>query len=336
MTTKSCRVLAAILLVFMTGIAGFDASAAVPTAPTITLRYAAASLAGDIGVQTSKRFLDLVQAKSNGRIQYKFFPGGTLGAPPELVSLVKAGSLEGIAESVSFLSESIPYASCLELPLAFAEPQELWTALDGALGNKVKEEVQKKLDLKILSYVDYGSREFVVVPRPIVKAEDIKGLKFRVMPSPVMVKTYESLGAKPIQLTTNEIFTALQTKQIDGLDFPAEATIVRKYHEVAKHVTMVGLYRVVNPMTLNKKWYDGLPQDLQKILADSAKEAVDWGRMEQEKSRQAAGDKLAGQGVKVNVLSAAEKAKLRGMLKPVYDMVRKDYPKDFVDLLLGY
>ena len=337
MLSNSCRVIWALLLVFVIGIAGNAASAAAPAVSTtdLTIRYAAASLPADIGVQTSRRFLDSVKARSNGRIQYKFFPGGTLGAPPELYSLIKAGSLEGYAESVSFLSESIPYISCLELPLVFATPAETWAALDGALGNKIKDDVQK-LGLKILSYVDYGSREFVMLKKPILKAEDLKGVKVRVMPSPVLIKTYESWGAKPIQLTSNEIFNALQTGQIDGFDFPADGTIVRKFYEVAKYVTIAGLYRVVNPLTLNKKWYDSLPQDLQKIVADSAQEAVDWGRTEQERNREAAAKKLADLGVNVNVLNASEKVRLRGMLKPVYDMVRKDYPKEIVDLLPGF
>jgi tripartite ATP-independent transporter DctP family solute receptor len=328
--SNCCRVIWALLLVAVMGMAGSDASAA---STTFTLRYAAASLPADIGVQTSKRFLDLAKEKSGGRIEYKFFPGGTLGTPPDIISLTKAGSLEGYAESASFLSESIPYASCLELPLVFAEPADMWKALDGALGNKIKDDVQKKLGLKILAYVDYGSREFVMLKKSIVKAEDLKGIKVRVMPSPVLIKTYESWGAKPMQLTSNEIFNALQTGQIDGLDFPADGTIVRKFQEVAKYVTMVGLYRVVNPLTLNKKWYDGLPQDLQNIVAVSAQEAVDWGRIEQEKNRESAAKKLADLGVKVNVLSASEKAKLRSMLKPVYDMVRNDYPKEIVDNL---
>jgi TRAP-type C4-dicarboxylate transport system substrate-binding protein len=68
-------------------------------------------------------------------------------------------------------------------------------------------------------------------------------------------------------------------------------------------------------------------------VAVSAQEAVDWGRIEQEKNRESAAKKLADLGVKVNVLSASEKAKLRSMLKPVYDMVRNDYPKEVTDLL---
>ena len=330
--SNRCRVIWALLLVFVIGIAGNAASAAAAT-QMYTLRHSTAGLATDIGPRTDKLFLDLVKATSNGRIDYKFFPGGTLGAGPELVSLTKAGSIEGYTQAMSFLAESIPYVSCLDLPLVFTDPAEMWVALDGALGNKIKDDVQK-LGLRILSFVDYGSREFVMVKKPILKAEDLKGLKVRVMPSPILIKSYESWGAKPIQLTSNEIFTALQTGQIDGLDFPADGTIVRKFHEVAKYVTMVGLYRMVNALTVNKKWYDSLPQDLQKIVADSAQVATDWGRMEQERNREVAAKKLVSQGAKVNVLSASERVKLKEMMKPVYDMVRKDYPKEIADILL--
>jgi tripartite ATP-independent transporter DctP family solute receptor len=326
-----CRVIWTLWLLLMIGIAGSNALAATP----MQMRVSSAALASDIGAQTDKRFLDLVAAGSNGRIEAKFFPGGTLGQGPELISLTKAGSIEGYDQSVSFLSEGMPYVACLDLPLAFADAQGMWAALDGALGNKIKDDVEKKLGLKILTFVDYGGREFIMVPKPIVKAEDLKGLKVRVLPSPIAIKAYESWGAKPVQLTANEIFTSLQTGQIDGLDFPADATIVRKFHEVAKYVTMVDLYRQTNSLTVNKKWYDGLPQDLQKLMADSARTATAWGRMEQQKNRETAAKKLADQGVKVNVLSASERVKLRDMLKPVHDMMRKDYPKEFVDLLLG-
>ena len=326
-----CRAMGALLAVLLMGTTGSDAAAAA----AIQMRVSSAALASDIGAQTDKRFVDLVTAGSNGRIEAKFFPGGTLGQGPELISLTKSGSIEGYDQSVSFLSEGIPYVACLDLPLAFADAQGMWTALDGALGNKIKDDVEKKHGLKILTFVDYGGREFVMVPKPILKAEDLRGLKVRVLPSPIAIKAYESWGTKPVQLTANEIFTALQTGQIDGLDFPADATIVRKFHEVAKYVTMVDLYRQTNSLTVNKKWHDSLPPDLQKLLTDSARTATAWGRMEQQKNREAAAKKLAEQGVKVNVLSASERVKLRDMLKPVHEMVRKDYPKDFVSLLLG-
>jgi C4-dicarboxylate-binding protein DctP len=325
MRSYCCKVILALLLAI--GV-GSDAVAATP----LTLRLSTAGLVNDIGPQADKLFLDLVQARSNGRIQTKFFPGGTLGQGPELVSLTKAGSLEGYSQALSFLSESIPYVSIVDLPLVFSDSIENWVALDGDLGNRIKEDVQK-IGLKILTFCDYGSRDFVMAKKPILRAEDLKGVKVRSLPSPIMVKTYESFGAKPIQLTVNEVFTALQTGQIDGLDWSASATIVRKYYEVAKYLTVVGLYRQTNSITLNKKWFDSLPQDLQKIVEDSARVATDWGRMEQERDKESALKKLKSLGVKVNVLGDSERAKLRGMMKPVYDMLRKDYPKELVEMV---
>jgi TRAP-type C4-dicarboxylate transport system substrate-binding protein len=304
-------------------------------APEFRLRLGSSSARDDLGTKTSELFGQLVELMSKGHVRFEFFPEGKLGNSKDTIEKVKTGAAEGYTESISNMTWMIPYASVLEMPLAFANPLDTWVALDGALGDIIKRDAEK-VNLKICEFQDYGGRDLITSSKPIVKAEDLKGLKMRCMAtSPVQVKMYECWGATPVPTTVAEILSTLKTGKIEGFDFPAAGIESRKFNEASKYVSLVSLYRVVNPITVNKAWFDSLPKDLQDIVMKAARQAVDWGRLSQERERMSAVANLTKLGMKINVLDPAEISKLRFMLKPLYDDARKQYPKEIVDLILG-
>jgi TRAP-type C4-dicarboxylate transport system substrate-binding protein len=119
------------------------------------------------------------------------------------------------------------------------------------------------------------------------------------------------------------------------LDFPAPSVVARKFNEVSKYVSLANLYRVSNPVALNKGWFDSLPKDLQDIVIGAARQAIDWGRLSQEREKMAAVTDLKKRGMTMNIVAPAEIGRLREMLKPLYDDARKQYPKEIMGLILG-
>lgn len=345
MRKKACRLGWALWCVCVIGVTGSGVSAVIAaqagapapasSAAAVKMRIAVAAMPADMGTQTVERFGKLTELLSHGRIQFEFFPGGKLGKAEETMAMTQKGAIEGYCQSASYLTKMLPYAEALEMPLAFPTPLDAWVALDGALGETIKREAAK-FNYFICGFVDYGGRDFITASRPIVKAEDLKGMKLRCMASaPIQVKMYQAWGAKPTPTDPNEVYQALQAGQIDGLDFPAPSVVARKFNEVSKYVSLANLYRVSNPLALNKGWFDSLPKDLQEIVIGAARQAIDWGRMSQERERMAAVADLRKRGMNVNAVAPAEIGKLREMLKPLYDEARKQHPKEMMDLILG-
>ena len=192
--------------------------------------------------------------------------------------------------------------------------------LDGPIGQKVMAKLQEK-GLVGLVYWENGFRNLTNNKRPITKLEDMDGVKLRVMQNEVFLNSFKSLGANAIPLPFSELFSALETKAVDGQENPFNTIVSSKFYEVQKYLSVTN--HVYSPWIVlaSKKWWDGLSKDEQKVLLDAAKTSRDFERKDPRDEAAKALADLKSKGRQINELAPAETARMRDKLTKVNALV---------------
>ena len=204
-----------------------------------------------------------------------------------------------------------------DTPFLFDNFQEVDTVLDGPIGRKLLDKLPAK-GLVGLSYWDHGFRIVTNSKRPIVKADDLQGLKIRVQQIPVFIDAFNALGANAVPMPFTELYTALEQKAVDGQENPYVSVEVTKFYEVQKYAS--GTRHAYSPLLVlaGKKFWDQLSDDERKILLDAQRgEALPAQGIA--RTRRQGGRPVEGHGMLVNDVSAQERARMRDKLQPVID-----------------
>ncbi|NPV69838.1 MAG: TRAP transporter substrate-binding protein [Firmicutes bacterium] len=219
------------------------------------------------------KFVDLVSQKSNGRIKIEVFPARQLGDEGQLLEQVMKGTLDMAVLSTSTFSKYTPLLDTLQLPFLLSTYDKEYKAVTSEEMKGLLKGLEP-LKIKGLAIYDGGIRHFANNVRPITKPEDLKGLKLRVVPSNLILKTVQTLGANPTPMAYGEIYTGLQTKVIDGEEINITSIYSEKHYEVLKYVSLIGLFPfpALNMMNLDK--FNSLSKEDQKIISDAAWESI--------------------------------------------------------------
>lgn len=265
------------------------------------------------------KFIELVDAKSNGKIKIKGFYAGALGNDVQVTSALQGGTIEFTVPQTTTLTGMVKEYEILDFPFLFSTVQEAEQVLDGPVGDKLLALLPAK-GLIGLAYWENGFFNATNSKHPINKVEDFEGLKFRAVQAKISQETVKALGANPVPLAVPELYTALETRTVDGQGTPTAVIAALKLNEVQKYLSLTRhSYGAFIPL-VSKKFWDKLSEGDRKILKDSAVEARSFQRgvaRDQEKSAQAA---MASQGLIVNEVTAAERARMREKVQPVWKM----------------
>jgi len=266
----------------------------------------------------AKKFADLVAAKSEGKIKVKVFPGGTLGGEQQVASAMQGGTIEAASMAPAQLVGMVKEFVVLDFPFSFANEREADFVLDGPVGRKLMDKLPEK-GLIGLGYMEQGYRSITNSKRPVTRLEDIQGLKIRTILNPLYIDMFNALGANAVPMPFPELYTALESKAVDGQENPYSTAEASKFYEVQKYMSATRHIYNSQMMLVSKKFWDTLSADEKKILQDASNEASVYQRKVAremgEKSRQV----LIGHGMQINDLSPAELARMRDKVKPVID-----------------
>jgi len=283
-----------------------------------TLKFAFQNQTGHPQAQGAQKFADLVSAKSDGKITVKLFPGGALGGDLQTVSALQGGTVEITVLNAGILSAQVKEFAVYDFPFLFNNGQEADAVTDGPFGQKLFGTLEDK-GLHGLGYWDLGFRNVTNSKRPIAKADDIAGLKIRVIQSPIYVDLFNTLGANATPLPFPELYSALDQKAVDGQENPNTVILSSKFAEVQKYVTQTR--HIYNPQALivSKKTWDTMSDQEKKIISDSVSEATTFQRQASRGAADSALEALKQAGMTVTELPPTEVAKLREKVKPVID-----------------
>jgi TRAP-type transport system periplasmic protein len=263
--------------------------------------------------RAAKVFAEAVEKASGGKMRVRAIGGAALGSDNQMQQAVIGGAQEMMVGSTATLVGISKEMALWDTPFLFNNAKEADAILDGPIGEKVMAKLPEK-GLVGLVYWENGFRNLTNTKRPVTKLEDLAGIKLRVMPNPVYLEAFNTLGANAVPLAFSELFSALETKTVDGQENPYNTILSSKFYEVQKYVSVTN--HVYSPwiVLVSKKWWDGLSKDEQKVLMDAAKASRDFERKDTREEAGKALGELKAKGMQINELSPAETGRMRDKL----------------------
>jgi TRAP-type transport system periplasmic protein len=271
-----------------------------------------------------KKFAEIVAAKSGGKLKVQEFPSNQLGTEQQQTSALQGGVQEMQAPATTSLVSIVKDYGVVDFPFTVSSHAQAFALLDGPLGKALLEKLPEK-GLVGLAYWDLGFRNVTNSKRPIARPEDLDGLKLRVIPNPVFLDTFKAFKANPVPMSFSELYTALETRTVDGQENPYAVILSNKFYEVQKYVSGTNHVYGTNIILVGKRFWDRLTPAEQKILQDAALEARDYQRqVSLEASRKAVGE-LQSKGMQFNDVAQAERDRMRAIAKPVTEKALAGY-----------
>jgi len=277
-----------------------------------------------------------VERKSNGRIQVELIWGGALGSPADRMKQVMMGQIQGADTAEGPLAQVFKPVQVFSIPYLFESEYQAWRVYDGPFVKKLTEELRNKTGLRVLHWWESGGfKQWSNSKRQINTPGDMKGLKLRVMPSPIFQKLVSSLGASPTPISFGELYGALKTKTVDGQNNALSLVNLFKYYQVQKYITVDNHVYAVSSMVINDKFYQSLPKDLKQVIDKAQKLALAVNRGVSRYTDHMAIDGLKKNGMDIYVLTPAERAQFKAKSQgPVLEWLRKEVGTEWVDGML--
>ena len=254
-----------------------------------------------------------ILADSKGRVDLKVFPSSQLGTDTDMLSQIRSGAIDYFTLSPLILGTLVPSAQISGVGFAFKDYNQVWAAMDGELGAHVRKEIAAKSTMFAFEKIwDNGYRQMTSSARAITKPDDLKGMKMRVPPSPFWVSMFKAFEASPATINFAEVYTALQTKIVDGQENPLAIIATAKLFEVQQFCSITNHMWDGFWFLANKQSFARLPADLQEIVTRNVNKAGLNQRDDVRKLNDSLLGELKSKGMAINTTDAEVfRAKLR-------------------------
>lgn len=284
----------------------------------------------------AQKFAEVLEKKTEGKVKLKVFPNGTLGGEQQVASAMQGGLVDVSSMAPAQLVGMIKEFVVLDFPFSFASDAQADAVLDGPFGKKLMALLPEK-GLVGLGFQHQGYRSISNSKRPITKLEDIQGLKIRTILNPLYVDMLNTLGANAVPMPFPELYTALETRTVDGQENPEQTVEASKFYEVQKYFS--GTRHIYNTQMLmvSKKLWDTLSADEKKAFQEASDEASVYQRKVARDLIEKSRETLQKHGMQLNEIAPEELARMRVKVQPVVDkyaaQVGVELVKEFQDEL---
>ncbi len=267
------------------------------------------------------KFKEALEEKSDGKMTINNFPQSQLGGEVEMQEAVQSGNQDIVFTSSSTLANVIPEFGILDVPYLFDDLEEANETLRTDAGKQLLDLLPES-GLIGLGYVETVDRN-VFAGKPINKAEDLQGLKIRVIEAPGYVETYKALGAQPTPMAYSELYTSLQQGVVDGGDTSADQFVMDKFMEVSDYFSLSGMNHIAVVGVMSKSVWDELDSDQQAIVQEAFDEASTFAPEEFQRQRDKYLEEMEKEGV--NIVET-DKESLKKATEDVKAKLIKDTP----------
>lgn len=283
------------------------------------LRFAHPHPEADSWHRAALLFAQTLKERSNGALTVQVFGNGALGSDPTTISSARGGTLDIALTGNPFFTGLAPKLNVLDLPFQFRDRRHVAAVLDGPIGDRLKPELEAS-GLVTLGFWDIGFRNLTNSRRAVRNAEDVRGLKIRTTPNPAHIKAFQLLGANPLPMPFTELFTAMETRTVDGQENPTTLILNARFHEVQKHLSLTRHAYTAGILAMSKQRLEALPKAQQDLVRAVAAEVTPKQRQMNEEAEPGSIAKLKQEGMQV-----VEAPDRDSMAKIVAEAVRDDY-----------
>jgi tripartite ATP-independent transporter DctP family solute receptor len=214
----------------------------------------------------------LARERSQGKVIIDILPNGQLGNETDCIEYLQSGALAMTKVSAGPLESFLPEMAVFSVPYVFRSEEHCWKVLDGAIGDRLLL-AGKDRDLIGLCYYDAGTRNFYTTDTAIEHPDDLQGLKIRVMKSKTSMDMVDALGGAPTPIPWGELYTALQTRIVDGAENNLLSFYTNRHYEVCKHFSYDEHTMIPDVLLISKPIWDSLSPEVQKLLRQCARDS---------------------------------------------------------------
>ena len=241
-----------------------------------------------------------IKAETNGRFDMQVFPNSQLGSDTDMLSQVRSGGIEFFTLSGLILATLVPAASINGVGFAFKDYPSVWAAMDGDLGAYVRGEINKS-GLEVMDKIwDNGFRQTTSSTKPINGPDDYKGFKIRVPVSPLWTSMFKAFDASPASINFSEVYSALQTKIVEGQENPLAIISTAKLYEVQKFCSLTNHMWDGFWFLANRRAWEKIPEDIRAVVAKNINAAGVKEREDVAKLNAGLQQELAAKGLTFN------------------------------------
>lgn len=294
--------------------------------PKLILRYADNQSDTYPTTLAAKFFAQLVEERTNGDIRIRVYGNAALGSENSVFEQVQFGGIDFTRVSLGTLSEYDPAVEVLQLPYLYDDSDHMWRVLDGEIGQEVLENVRSSVGVIGLSWFDAGARSFYTREQ-VTCLEDLAGLTIRVQESGFMSRVVEQLGADAVQISYEDVYSALQTGKIDGAEnnwpsyestghFETAPYFLRDEHCRLPEMQVMSTVALQKVAQVDESYVD--------ILMEAARESALYERELWQKQETKSEEAVVKLGCVVTELEPGDRERFREAVQPVYDSYSQD------------
>ena len=288
---------------------------------------ATASPADTVTGLYAEKFAETVNTLSNGDMWVQVYHNSTLGSDTELLESVQCGDIPFVVQNTAPEVSYLPRLALFDLPCVFSDLDQLHRVLDNEDLLKKINAIYQEGGFRLLAMADQSFR-VMTSNRQIQSLNDFKGIKIRTMENNNHMAFWSAIGANPTPMAFSELYVALEQNTVDAQENPYEVICSNKFYEVQDYVIETNHLPHLLALVTNEEFYEGLPEDQQRIIDQASDTARDYAREQAEIRAESRIQEIEENGGTVVPVSEELRAEMRERASGLYDKIRKQVKDD--------
>ena len=244
-----------------------------------------------------------IKEETGGRFELQVYPSSQLGSDTDTLGQIRSGAVDFFTLSGLILSTFVPAASINGVGFAFKDYDTVWKAMDGKLGEYVRAEIAKSRSIFAFDKIwDNGFRQITSSNKPIATPADLVNFKIRVPPSPLWTSMFKAFGSAPTSINFNEVYSALQSKVVDGQENPLAIVSTAKLYEVQSYCSLTNHMWDGFWFLANRRNWEALPENIRQVVTKNINAAAVAERADVVKLNDTVQADLTAKGMKFNAV----------------------------------
>ncbi|MGG4169080.1 DctP family TRAP transporter solute-binding subunit [Rossellomorea vietnamensis] len=282
--------------------------------------------------KAARRFKALVEENTKGKVKVEIFPNGSLYSDISEWNALKNNNVQMIIPATSKVSQYVPEFGVFDLPFAFNSYSQVQQAFEGRIGEILLDKAEKREHVKGVTFWYNGFKQITNNQRPLLAPVDFNRLHFRIMPSEVIKKQYQMMGAAVSDLPFNKTYENLEVGFIDGQENTISNIYSKKLYDHQSYLTVSNHSYLGYVVLMNEEFWNELPEEYQEEINEAMIQTTDWIRrhsieMNDEQMREL----KRNTDLDIHILLNSEKEEWKKKLAPLYE----EYEDVFGEELMG-
>ena len=296
---KGCAILAGVTILVLSACSSVLPEREASDIPEIILRYAEVNPSDHIITLTGRFFADKVKELSDGRIEIEVYDAGKLGNDAQYYDQLQMGALDMYrGNAIALESIADMEVGIMAMPYLFRDSEQFWKVCDGELGKEILANMQESGSNMVgLCFLDEGARNIMTVNKPVRNISDLKGLKIRSMEDDLLCDVIRATGAEPVVMDYADLYSALQSGEVDGAENPVCSYYSNQFYKVAPYYTMDAHTHSPSVIIISELTWNHLSEEDRQILMTAADLAKEYNKTVIENAEKEAYAKLAEENV---------------------------------------